>query len=89
MLPVLRDASAQKALEKVEGAQIRGVEMGSADVLIDPAREAAVLDAVRQSRLRIAPNGMNESVTITVDGMTCAARASRAMQRALEHTPPV
>ena len=39
----------RKALEKVEGAQIQGVEMGSAELSIDPAREAAALDAVRKA----------------------------------------
>ena len=39
----------RKALEKVEGAQIRGVEMGSADVAIDPAREAVAIEAVRKA----------------------------------------
>jgi copper chaperone len=39
----------RKALEKVEGAQVRGVEVGSADVAIDPAHEAAALEAVRKA----------------------------------------
>lgn len=39
----------RKALEKVDGADVRQVEVGSADVSIDAAREAAALEAVRRA----------------------------------------
>jgi copper chaperone len=39
----------RKALEKVEGAQIQQVDIGSAVVVTDPARESSVLDAVRKA----------------------------------------
>ena len=39
----------QKALESVEGARVEKVEIGSAVVEIDPAREPLVLQAVRQA----------------------------------------
>ncbi len=39
----------RKAIEKVEGAQVRLVDVGSAEVAIDPARETAVLEAVRKA----------------------------------------
>lgn len=39
----------RKALEKVDGAQVESVEVGSAAVAIAPAREAAVLEAVRKA----------------------------------------
>jgi copper chaperone len=39
----------RKAIEKVEGAQIRQVDVGSADVAIDPANEAAVIEAIRKA----------------------------------------
>ena len=39
----------QKALESVEGARVEKVEIGSAVVEIDPARELLVLQAVRQA----------------------------------------
>ena len=39
----------RKAIEKVEGVQIRQVNVGSAEVAVDPAREPAVLEAVRKA----------------------------------------
>ena len=39
----------RKALEKVDGAQIQQVDIGSAVVVTDPARESAVLEAVRKA----------------------------------------
>ena len=39
----------QKAIEKVEGAQVEAVEVGSATVQTRPELEAAVLDAVREA----------------------------------------
>ncbi|HWZ31678.1 MAG TPA: heavy metal-associated domain-containing protein [Bryobacteraceae bacterium] len=39
----------RKALEKVDGVSVAQVEVGSAVVAADPAREAAVLDAVRKA----------------------------------------
>ena len=39
----------RKALEKVEGTQIQQVDIGSAVVVTDPARETAVLEAVRKA----------------------------------------
>ena len=39
----------RKAIEKVEGAQVTQVDVGSAEVAIDPSRETAVLEAVRKA----------------------------------------
>ena len=39
----------QKALENVEGAKVEAVEVGSAVVNVEPARETAVLEAVRKA----------------------------------------
>jgi copper chaperone CopZ len=39
----------RKALEGVDGARVEKVEVGSAVVDVDPAREAAVLEAVRKA----------------------------------------
>jgi copper chaperone CopZ len=39
----------RKALDRVEGARVENVEVGSAEVAIDPAREAAVLEAIRKA----------------------------------------
>jgi copper chaperone len=39
----------RKALEKVDGAQIQQVEIGSAVVVTDSARESSVLEAVRKA----------------------------------------
>jgi copper chaperone len=39
----------RQAITKVEGAQIQQIEVGSAVVAIDPAREAMVLEAVRKA----------------------------------------
>ena len=39
----------RKALEKVDGAEVRQVEVGSADVSVNPASEALVLEAVRKA----------------------------------------
>ena len=46
----------RKALDKVEGAKVQQVEIGSAVVAIDPAREAAVLEAVRKSGYEPRPS---------------------------------
>jgi len=39
----------QKALETVDGAKVEKVDIGSAVVAVDAARESAVLDAVRKA----------------------------------------
>ena len=39
----------RKAIEKVEGAKPDRVVVGSAEVTVDPAREPAVLEAVRNA----------------------------------------
>ena len=39
----------RKALEKVDGVAVSDVQVGSAQVSADPAREAAVLEAVRKA----------------------------------------
>ena len=39
----------QKALESVEGAKVEKVEIGSAVVAVNAAREKAVLEAVRKA----------------------------------------
>jgi copper chaperone len=39
----------RKAIEKVEGARIRQVDVGSAEVAIDPASEDAVIEAIRKA----------------------------------------
>jgi copper chaperone CopZ len=43
----------QKALEKVEGAQVETVEIGSARVAVKPEQEPAVLEAVRQAGYQV------------------------------------
>ena len=51
----------RKALEKVEGAEVRQVEVGSAEVVFDPALhpngEAAALEAVRKAGYQPHPSG--------------------------------
>ena len=42
-------ARVRKALEKLDGAQVREVEVGSADVEIDPARQAEALQAIEKA----------------------------------------
>ena len=39
----------EKALARVEGAQVEKVEIGAADVGIDSTREQAVLDAIQKA----------------------------------------
>jgi copper chaperone len=39
----------QKALESIPGAKVERVDIGSAVVHVDPAQEAAVLEAVREA----------------------------------------
>lgn len=39
----------RKALEKVDRAQVEQVDIGSAVVVVEASREAAVLDAVRKA----------------------------------------
>lgn len=39
----------RKALEKVDGVTIQQVDVGSAELIADAAREAAVLDAIRKT----------------------------------------
>jgi copper chaperone len=39
----------RKAIEKVGGARVENVEIGSAAIAIDPAREADVIEAVRKA----------------------------------------
>jgi len=42
-------ARVRKALEKVEGTRVDGVDVGAADVTIDGQREQLVLDAIRKA----------------------------------------
>ncbi len=42
-------ARVRKALEKVDGARVREVEVGSAVVDLDPARQAAALEAIEKA----------------------------------------
>lgn len=42
-------ARVSKAIERVEGARVERIEVGSAVVSADPSREAALLDAIRKS----------------------------------------
>ena len=39
----------REAIEKVEGAQVREVEIGSADIAVDPSRQALVLESIRKA----------------------------------------
>jgi copper chaperone len=39
----------RKAIEKVEGTQVQQVDVGSAVISVESAREAAVLEAVRKA----------------------------------------
>lgn len=39
----------RKALEKVEGAEVQQVDVGLATVAVAPAKEAAVLEAIRKA----------------------------------------
>jgi copper chaperone len=39
----------RKALEKVDGAQVEQVDVGSATIAIDPSHEGAILEAVRKA----------------------------------------
>ncbi len=38
-----------KALEEVEGAEVKKVEVGSAEVKVDPALAEAILEAIRRA----------------------------------------
>jgi copper chaperone CopZ len=42
-------AKVRRALENVEGAQVREVQIGSAVVDLDPARQSAALDAIQKA----------------------------------------
>jgi copper chaperone CopZ len=42
-------ARVRKALEKLDGAQVREVEIGSANVDIDPARQEEALKAIEKA----------------------------------------
>jgi copper chaperone CopZ len=42
-------AKVRRALENVEGAQVREVRMGSVVVDLDPARQSAALDAIQKA----------------------------------------
>ena len=42
-------ARVRKALEKIDGARVREVEVGSAEMDIDPARQEEVLKAIEQA----------------------------------------
>jgi len=42
-------AKVRRALENVEGAQVREVQIGSAVVDLDPARQWAALDAIQKA----------------------------------------
>lgn len=48
----------RKAIEKVEGAQIQQVDVGSALLTVEPAREPAILEAVRKAGYepRVSPS---------------------------------
>jgi len=39
----------RKTLEKTEGVAVKDVQVGWADVSVDPAHETAMLEAVRQA----------------------------------------
>jgi len=39
----------RKALEKIEGVSVSDVEVGSAQIIAEPSKEAAVLEAVRKA----------------------------------------
>jgi hypothetical protein len=39
----------RRALENIEGAQVREVQIGSALVDLDPARQSAALDAIQKA----------------------------------------
>jgi len=39
----------RKAIEKVDGAAVTQIDVGSADVAVDAAKETAVLEAVRKA----------------------------------------
>jgi copper chaperone len=39
----------RKALERVDGAHVESVDVGSAAVAIDPARQTDVLEAIRKA----------------------------------------
>lgn len=39
----------RQAIEKVEGAEVRQVEVGSADVAVEPSHQAAVLESIRKA----------------------------------------
>ncbi len=39
----------RKALEKVDGARVEHVQVGSAEVAVEPVREAAVLEAIQKA----------------------------------------
>jgi copper chaperone CopZ len=43
----------QKALEKVDGAQVESVEVGSAVVGVPPGQEQQVLEAVRKAGYQV------------------------------------
>jgi copper chaperone len=42
-------ARVSKAIQHVEGAKVNEIEVGSATVSVDPAREPVVLEAIRKS----------------------------------------
>lgn len=46
----------RKALEKTEGVSVQDVQVGWAEVAADPAREAAVLDALRKAGFEPRPS---------------------------------
>ena len=39
----------RKAIEKVEGAKVQQLDVGSAEISVESTREAAVLDAVQKA----------------------------------------
>jgi copper chaperone len=39
----------RKSLERVETARVEHIEVGSAEVAVEPGRESALLDAVRKA----------------------------------------
>lgn len=42
-------AKVRRALENIQGAQVREVRMGAAVVDLDPARQSAALDAIQHA----------------------------------------
>ena len=78
----------RKAIEKVAGAHVEDVQIGSAVISIDPRARARDSRSRAKSGVPAASVQMTETIHIHVGGMTCAACQSH-VQRALEQTPGV